>query len=94
MSHSIALIGSHVCIDVWVFMAVITTLVLCVRSQDLLLSVSTRRVLVVIPTLPDLRAKESGVLRQVKPPLYGEACRKPRALSWDRILALIVTYSF
>ena len=73
-------------------MALITTLVLCARSQDSLLSVSMRRVLVVISTLLDLRAKESRVLRQVKPPRYGEASRKPRALSWDRILALIVIY--
>ena len=82
------------CMYVWVFMALITTLVLCARSQDSLLSVSMRRVLVVISTLLDLRAKESRVLRQVKPPRYGEASRKPRALSWDRILALIAIYSF
>ena len=79
---------------VWVFMAIITALVLCAKSQDSLLSVSMRRALVVISTLLDLRAKESRVLRQVKPPRYGEASRKPRALSWDRILALIVRYSF
>ena len=58
---------------VWVSMALITTLVLCVRPQDSLLSVSMRRVLVVFSTLLDLRAEENGVLRHVKQPHYGEA---------------------
>ena len=70
------------------FKALITTLVLCARSQDSLLSVSVRRVLVVFPTVSDLRTEESRVLRYAKPPRHGEASRKPRALSWDRTQAV------
>ena len=43
-----------------------------------------RRVLVVISTLLDLTAEESRVLGHVKPSRYGEASRKPRALSLDQ----------
>ena len=49
-------------------MALITTLVLCARSRDLVMSVSVRRVHVVLSTLLDLRAEESRVVRHVKPP--------------------------
>ena len=49
-------------------MALITTLTLCARSQDLVMSVSVRRVHVALPTLLDLRAGESRVVRHVKPP--------------------------
>ena len=69
---------------VWAFMALITTLVLCAKSPVSLLSVSVRRVLVVFSALLDLRAEESRVLRQVKPPRYGESLSNPRVLSWDR----------
>ena len=69
-------------------MALMTTLVLYARSQDSLLSVSVRKVLVVISTLPDLRVEEIGVLRHVKPLCCGETSRKPRALSWDRNQAI------
>ena len=54
--------------------------VLCVRSQDSLMSVSVRRVHVVSWQL-DLRAEESRVLRQVKPLRCGEESRKSSALS-------------
>ena len=66
------------------FMALITTLVLCARSQDSLLSVSVRRVHVVFSTVLDLRAEESRFLRHVKPQRCEEASREPRALGWDR----------
>ena len=69
--------GMHVC----VFMAPITNLVLCARSQDLVMSVSVRRVHVVSRLL-DIRAEESRVVRHVKPPCCGKASRRPRALSW------------
>ena len=68
------------------FMALITTLVLCARSQDLVMSV--RSVHVVLSTLPDLRAEESRVVRHVKTPRYGEASRRPRALSRVRTQAI------
>ena len=70
------------------YMALITGLILCARSQDLLLSVSVRRVLVVISSLLDLRAEKGRVLRHVKLPRNEEASRKPRALSWDRTQAI------
>ena len=63
------------------FMGLITATVPCARSQYSLLSVSARRVLVVILTLLDLRAEESHVLRRLKPPRCGEASKKHRALS-------------
>ena len=47
-------------------MALITTQVLRARCRDTLLSVSVRRVLVVISTLLDLRAEESRIPRHVK----------------------------
>ena len=65
-------------------MALITTLVLCTRSQDSLPSVSVRMVLVVFSTLLDLRAEESRFLRRMKPPRCGEASGKPCALNWDQ----------
>ena len=40
---------------VWFFMALKTTLVLCARSQDSVLSVSVRMVLVVISTLTEFK---------------------------------------
>ena len=43
-------------------------------------------------TLLDLRAVESCVIRHVKPPHYGEASRKPRALIRGAIL--LVSASF
>ena len=70
------------------FMALITTLVLCARSQDSVMSVSVRRVHVVLSTLVGLRAEESRVVRHVKPPRYGEASRRPRALSGVRTQAI------
>ena len=51
-------------------MALITTLVLCVRSQDLVI----------------LRAEESRVIRHVKPPSCGEAFGELRSHSCDRVL--------
>ena len=56
--------------------------------QDSLLSVSGRRVLIGISTLLVLTAEDSRVLRHVKPPRYGDASRKPRALIWDRTQAI------
>ena len=47
---------------VWVFMALITTLVLCARSQDSLLSVSVGRVHVVSYQLLDLNIKVEEVV--------------------------------
>ena len=47
------------------FRALITALVLCAKSQDSLLSVSVRRVLVVFSTVLDSWAEESRVLRHV-----------------------------
>ena len=73
---------------VCVFMALITTLILCARSQDLVMSVPVRRVHVVLSTVLDLRTEESRVLRHVKPPRYGEASRRPRALSRVRTQAI------
>ena len=73
---------------VCVFMALIATTVLCARSQDLVMSVSVRRVHVVLSTLLDLRAEESRVVRHVKPPRYGESSRRPRALSRVRTQAI------
>ena len=61
---------------VWIFMALITTPVLRARSQDLLLSVSVRRVVVTISTLLDLRAEESRVVRHVKPPTLWRGIQK------------------
>ena len=61
-------------------MVLITTLVSCVGSQDSLLSVSVRRVVIVFSTLMDITAEESRVPRDVKPPHRDEALRKPRAL--------------
>ena len=65
---------------VCVFMALITTLAFCARCPDLVMSVSVRRVHVVLSTLPDLRADESRVVRHVKPPRCGEASSRPHAL--------------
>ena len=50
---------------VWVFTALITTLVLCARSEDPSMSVSVRRVHVVFSTILDLRAEECRVVRHV-----------------------------
>ena len=69
-------------------MALITTLVLCARSQDIVMAVSVRRVYVVLSTLLDLRAEESRVVRHVKPPRCGEASKRPRALSRVRTQAI------
>ena len=69
-------------------MALITTLVLCARSQHLVMSVSVRRVHVVLSTLLDLRAEESRIVRHVKPPRCAEASRRPRALSQVRTQAI------
>ena len=41
----------YVCMYVCVFMALITTLVLCARSRDLVMSVSVRRVHAVLSTV-------------------------------------------
>ena len=49
---------------------------LCARSQDSLLSVSVRRVRVVLSTLLELRAEESRVLRHVKPPALRRGIQK------------------
>ena len=71
------------------FMALtgLTTVILCVRSQKLVMPVSVRRVHVVLSTLLDLRAVEFRVLRHVKRLHCGEVYRKPRALCWDRTQA-------
>ena len=61
-----------VCMYVCVFMALITTLVLCARSQDLTMSCQCVGYMS-FSGLLDLRAEESRVVRQVKPPRCGEA---------------------
>ena len=67
------------------FMALITALVLCAGSQDLVRSVSVRGVHVAIVAF---KGGESRVLRRVEPPRCGEASRKPRALSWVQTQAI------
>ena len=62
------------------FMALITTLVLCARSQNIVMTVSVRRY-ISFSRLLDLKAEESRAVRLAKPPLYGEASKMPRALS-------------
>ena len=71
-----------------VFMALIPTLVLCARSQNLVMSVSMRRVHVVLSALLDLLAEESRVVRHVKPPRWRETSRSLRALSRFRTQAI------
>ena len=63
------------------FMALITALVLCARSQDSLCQCQCVEHLS-YSQLPDLKAEDSRFLRHVKPPRSGEASRKPRALCW------------
>ena len=74
--------GMIVCIG---FIALLTTVLLGVRCQDLLLSVSARRIHVVFSTA---RFKGGRKLCHVKPPRCGETFRKPRALSRDRTQAI------
>ena len=62
------------------FMALITTLVLCARSQDSVMSCQCVGYMSFFGLL-DLRAEESRVLRHVKPPRCGEESRRPHALS-------------
>ena len=62
------------------FIALITVMVLCARSQDSVLSVSVGRVHVVSRLLLDLGAEERRVIRHVKLSRCGEASRKPRSL--------------
>ena len=63
---------------VCVLMALTTTLVLCARSQDLVMSMPVRRVGYTSFSRPlDLRAEESRVVRHVKPLRCGEASRWP-----------------
>ena len=66
---------------VYVFMALVTTLVFYARSQDSIISVSVRKVNVVFSTVGFLRPEESRVVKHVKRPRSEEASRKPRALS-------------
>ena len=70
---------SDIYMYVCVFMALITTLVLCARSQDLVISVSVRKVHVVLSTA-GLRAEKSRVVGHVKKPRCGEESKRPRAL--------------
>ena len=70
------------------FMALMTTLVLCVKSQDLVMLVSVRIGYIAFSRLLDLRTEECRVLRHVKPSGYGEASRKLRALSRVRSKAI------
>ena len=51
------------------FMALITAMVLCVKSQDSLLSVSVSVGSMSYFRLLDLRVEESRVLRHLKPPV-------------------------
>ena len=60
-SCKVPLLSLYVCMF---FMAPITTMILCARFQDSVLSVSVRRARVVSRLL-DLRAEESRVLRHV-----------------------------
>ena len=80
--------GARVCMYVCVFMALITTLVLCARSQDLVMSCQCVGYMLFSRLLLDLRAEESRVVRHVKPPRYREASRRPRALSRVRTHAI------
>ena len=68
-------------------MAYITTLVLCARSQDLVMSCQCVGYMS-FSRLLDLRAEESRVVRHVKPPRYGEASKRPHALSRARTQAI------
>ena len=68
---------------VWVFMALITTLVLRAGLRIHHCQRQCVGIHVVFSILLDLRAEESRVLRHVKPPRFGEASRKPNARSWD-----------
>ena len=73
-------------------MALVTAMISYARSQDSLLSASTRGVHDVFSTT-GFEAEESCIMRHVKhfedrQPLFGEASSKPRALSWDRTQAI------
>ena len=46
---------------VWVFMTLVTTLVLCSRSEDSLMSVLVRRVHVVFSMLHQLTSRKDGI---------------------------------
>ena len=70
-----------------VFMALITTLVLCARSQDLVMSVSVRRVNVVL-SIAGFKGGGKPCRKTCEPPRYGEASRRPRALSRVRTQAI------
>ena len=69
------------------FMALITTLVLYARSQDLVMS-RQRIGYMSFFGLLDLRAEESRVVRHVKTPRCGKESRTPRALSRVRTQAV------
>ena len=66
-----------------IFVAPITSMVWCARSQESLLSVSARRVHVVFSTSGFIGGGKR-VVRRVETPRYGEPSSKPRALSGDR----------
>ena len=69
------------------FMALTTALVLCARSQDLVISCQCVGYMS-LSGLLDLRAEESRIIRHVKPPRCGEASRRPHALSRVRTQAI------
>ena len=69
------------------FMALITTLVLCARSQDFVMSCQCVGYMSFYGLL-DLRAEESRVVRHVKPPRCGEESSRPHALSRVRTQAI------
>ena len=68
-------------------MDIITSMILCARTQNLVLSVSVRRVYVVFSTArfkggekPRSKTSETGPLRK--------GIQKPSALSWERVKAI------
>ena len=76
------LVRMHVC----VFMALITALVLFARSQDLVMSVSVRRVNVVFSTA-GFKGGGKPCRKTRETTRYGEASRRPRTPSRVRTQA-------
>ena len=78
------------------FTALITTLVSWARFQDLVMSVSVRRVHVVFSTAGYKGGGKPFVVRHVKPQSCREASRKPRALSrvWIQAIGALAQDSY
>ena len=76
-----------VCMSVCVFMALITTVVLCASSQHLVMSVSLCRVHVVLPTA-GFKGGRKPCRKIRETPRYGEASRRPLSLSRVRTQAI------